>query len=99
MRKKIQNNLKITCDDVDFTAVTDLEFYVKQLGFEGCYTPIVITAHEMVVRIPFSDALNLREGDVKLQFAFVDENGVPRASDVVETTVKTLLKEVGYDPV
>ena len=99
MRKKIRNTLKITCNDLDLKTLGNLEFYVKQPDFFGCYTPAVLGAHEMVVTIPFDDAKRLRSGKVELQFAFVYENGTPDASDIVETTVEDLLKERGYDPV
>ena len=55
MREKIQNTLKITCPDLDLTTVSNIEFYVKQPNFFGCYTPTVVSANEMVVTIPFAD--------------------------------------------
>jgi hypothetical protein len=97
MREKIQNQIKITCEDIDLTELTNIEFYVRQFRFFGCYTPYVISATEMVVTIPFEDAKKLKQGKVELQFAFVDKNGVPNASDVVTETVAELLKESGYD--
>lgn len=99
IREKIQNQIKITCEDVDLTKATNIEFYVKQLSFVGTYTPEVLTAHEMVVTIPFNDARRLMRGKASLQFAFVDENGNPRASDAIEDDVAELLKGDGYDPV
>ena len=96
IREKIQNTLKITCDDIDLTTITDIEFYVRQRTFFECYTPSVISPSEMVVIIPFKDAKNLKDGEAELQFAFTDENGNPDASDVVKVRVKDLLKEVGY---
>ena len=99
MRENIENLLKISCDDVDLREVYDIEFYVRQLRFFGCYIPDVISAHEMTVKIPFADAKKLKGGKVELQFAFTDFNGNPRASDVVTMNVDILLKEVGYDPV
>lgn len=98
MREKIQNQLYVSCNDVDLTAIRNIEFYVKQTGFFGCYTPAVMSESEMVVTIPFEDAKRLRKGKANLQFAFVDENGVPDASEVNEVEVDVLLKEVGYDP-
>lgn len=99
MREKIENLLKITCEDIDLQKVTDIEVYVKQIRFFGCYTPTVISPHEMTVKIPFEDARKLTEGTVKLQFAFTDEDGNPRASETVKETVGELLKELGYDPI
>ena len=99
MRENIENLLKITCEDIDLTTLTNIEFYVRQLRFFGCYTPIVISPTEMAVKIPFSDAKKLRKGKAELQFAFVDSEGNPDASDVVMADVGDLLKEVGYDPI
>lgn len=99
MRKKIQNTLKITCTDVDLTTVNNIEFYVRQSNFFGCYVPTVISSTEMAVTIPFEDAKKLREGKVELQFAFTDADKNPRATDIVTKDVGSLLKEVGYDPV
>ena len=99
MREKIKNQLKITCEDIDLTEVTDIEFYVKQFAFFGCYTPSVLSPTEMTVSIPFEDAKKIKNGEAKLQFAFTDKNGIPRASDVVVKSVNELLKEGGYDTI
>ena len=97
MREKIQNTLKITCPDLDLTTVSNIEFYVKQPYFFGCYTPTVVSANEMVVTIPFADAKRLAKGSVKLQFAFTYDDGTPSASDTVTKEVGELLKGAGYD--
>ncbi len=99
MREKIKNTLKITCNSVDLTTLNNIEFYVKQGRFFGCYTPVVVSASEMVVTIPFSDAKKLTKGTAELQFAFTTAEGAPDASDVVKHEVADLLKEVGYDSV
>lgn len=99
MREKIQNTLKITCEDIDLTTLTDIEFYVKQSKFFGCYTPSILSSTEMTVTIPFEDAMKLKGGEVKLQFAFKDKNGVPDASSILSVGVHHLLKEAGYAPI
>ena len=99
IREKIQNQLKITCEVIDLTEITNIEFYVRQFMTFLCYTPSVLSSTEMTVTIPFEDAKKLKDGEVKLQFAFVDKNGVPNASDVVTVSVHDLLKEGGYNPV
>lgn len=98
MRNKIQNQLLITCLDVDLTTVANIEFYVRQAGWFRKYQPNVIDSDQMVVIIPFEDARNLVPGKVKLQFAFTDAEGNPRATEVEEIPVDELLKEAGYDP-
>ena len=98
MIEKMQNQLKITCEDIDLTTISNIEFYVRQFVSFFCYKPSVISSTEMTVTIPFEDAKKLKDGEVKLQFAFVDKNGVPNASDVVITSVSDLLKEGGYNP-
>ena len=99
MREKIENRLKITCDDVDLTTLTNIEFYVKQLKFFGCYTPRVISSSEMLVVIPLEDAKKLKDGEAELQFAFTNADGNPDASNVRKVNVGELLKEVGYGSV
>lgn len=98
MREKIQNRLKISVDGIDLTKLRDIEFYVKQTGFFGCYAPEVSSPTEMLVIVPYSDAMKLRKGNVDLQFAFVNEYGDPDASNVNTVPVEQLLKEAGYDP-
>ena len=98
MREKIQNRLKISVDGIDLTKLRDIEFYVKQTGFFGCYATEVISSTEMLVIVPYKDAMKLRKGNVDLQFAFVNEYGDPDASNVNTVPVEQLLKEAGYDP-
>ena len=50
------------------------------------------------MEIPFADAMQLETAPVQLQFAFVDGDGNPRASGIVELFVGDFLKEAGYDP-
>jgi hypothetical protein len=99
MHEKIENSLTITCEDADLTKLSNIEFYVRQLNFFGCYTPTVVSPNEMLVVIPFEDAMKMVNGKAKLQFAFTDENGTPDASEVLEVQVGDLLKEAGYAPV
>lgn len=99
MRKKIENNILITCSGVDLTTVTNIEFYVSQAAFFGCYEPLVVSPYEMLVRIPFEDACKMRSGEARLQFAYVGADGAPRATDIVTVAVGSLLKEAGYDPI
>ena len=98
MREKIQNTFTCTCDDLDLTKITNIEVYVTQKDFYGEYIPTVISAHKMVVTIPFEDAKNIKRGTAEVQFAFVDENGIPDASQPETVPVNKLLKEAGYDP-
>ena len=53
----------------------------------------------MMVIVPYKDAMRLRKGKVELQFAYVNENGDPDATDPVEYPVGALMKEDGYDPI
>ena len=99
MREKIENRLLVTCDDVDLTTVSSVEFYVKQTMFFEIYKPTVLSENQMEITIPFDHAKRLRRGTVEMQFAFVDENGTPRASETIKQDVGVLLKEAGYDPI
>jgi hypothetical protein len=99
MREKIENRLKISVEGLDLTKVSNIEFYVRQIGFFGCYTPEVISSNEMLVVIPYEDARKLRRGNVDVQFAYVNETGDPDAVDPVNIPVGVFLKEAGYDPI
>ena len=99
MKKRIKNYLHIACEDVDLTAISNIEFYLKQGRFFRQYTPEVLREHEMLVEIPFEDAKQLMAADVQLQFAYTDAQGTPRATEIVTMPVGDLLKEAGYDPV
>ena len=99
MRKNIKNALEILVDGVDLTTVSNIQFYVRQEALFFEYSPEVIAADCMLMIIPLEDALQLNATQIKLQFAFVDEDGNPRASGIVQIPVGELLKEAGYDPV
>lgn len=100
MRAKIENHIKVVCDDIDLRTISNIEFYVRQGIFFRQYTPEAIEKHEMVIVIPYEDAMQLREDKiVNLQFAYTDAHGSPDAADTVGVYVRDLLKESGYDPV
>lgn len=98
MRKNIQNELVIECEDVDFTQASQIEFYVRQEELFFQYTPRVLEANRMAVTVPLKHALLLRPSSVLLQFAFQDANGNSRASEIAQLPVRDFLKETGYDP-
>ena len=99
MKPRIKNVLHVLCEDVDLNLATNIEFYVKQMDFFGEYIPVVVSPHEMYVEIPCKDAHNLAPHlNVQLQFAYTDENGIPRASEIEIKSVGDFLKEAGYDP-
>ena len=97
---RIKNNLRITLpedDPTDLTTASDIEFYISQVGFFRQYTPTVISAHEMLVKIPLADAMKLYPNSpVKLQFAFTDMEGNHVPSVKKEMRVADFLKKEGY---
>ena len=96
MRQRMENSLLIKVDGIDLTTVRNIEFYIRQGGLFLQYTPEVISLEEMVVLIPYEDAMKLTTGECRLQFAYTDANGTPLATDVKTVSVGTLLKEAGY---
>ena len=100
MDRRIRNVMQVTCDALDLTTITNIEFYVRQgPGIFFQYTPEVISKNKMLVDVPFADAMQLRLGPVELQFAYTDANGIPGKTEIVEIPVGELLKEAGYDPI
>lgn len=99
MRQKIENNLHIDVEGADLTGVTKPEFYVKQgmrVFFQ--YVPEILSSTELLVTIPYEDAMRLTGTTCALQLAFTDADGNPRATEPAEVSVGVLLKEMGYDP-
>ena len=98
MKQRIENQVVITCNDVDLTTLSNLEVYIKQSHLFYQYAPDVKSSSEMLVTIPYEDAMHLKSHDVELQFAFTYPDGTHDASNVVIVPVDKLLKEAGYDP-
>lgn len=98
MIQKTRNALYIEVSGVDLMSCRNLEIYIKQSGFFRQYTPEVISSSELLVVVPYEDAMLLYHSDVRIQLAFTDENGNPRATKPRRVTVDELLKEAGYDP-
>lgn len=98
MRQRMENQVVLTCTGLDLSRLTNIEVYLNQDTLFRQYTPKVRSTTEMVVTIPFEDAMRLKKQPVRLQFAFTDENGNRDASNVVRVPVEELLKEAGYDP-
>lgn len=96
MFQKIANALSVEIEGTDLTKVTKPEFYVKQACTFFQYTPTVIDETHLLVKIPKEDAMRLRPGTVKLQFAATDGAGNPITVETVEKTVTEFLKEAGY---
>lgn len=99
MRQRMKNYLHIAVGGVDLTTASNIEFYIKQGGLFLQYTPEVVSSGEMLVEIPYDDAMKLASGEVRVQFALTDENGTPRATDPKAIPVDVLLKEAGYAPI
>lgn len=99
MIRNIQNALVIQCDTTDLQTAAHIEFYLRQGRLFLTYTPQVVDEHTMLVTVPQADAMQLRAAPVRLQFAYMDAGGNPRASEIVQLPVGDFLKEAGYDPV
>lgn len=99
MRERIKNTLRVEVEGIDLTTARDLELYVRQgRGVHAMYTPQVLSATELLLVIPYEDAMQLSGGAAELQLAFTDANGTPRASDPTIEDVGRLIWEEGYNP-
>lgn len=99
MIQRMKNYLHISVDGVDLETASGIEFYLRQSNCFMQYTPEVISPTEMIVEIPYEDAMKLGAGSCRLQFALTDDTGTPVASDVQTIPVDVLLKEAGYAPI
>ena len=100
MRQKVKNTLHITVEGADLSGAIKPLLFLRQgfCGFYGEYEPAILSADEVMVVIPYEDAMQLRAGRVTVQMAWVDNAGEPVVSDPAEVEVGVLLKEAGYDP-
>ena len=98
MRQRIENRILITCEDLDLTTLTNMEVYIEQRTKFFQYVPRIIDEHSMLVIMPLQDSKRLDSTSVKIQMAFTDEIGTPRATGTTTVPVSELLKEAGYDP-
>jgi len=96
MIQRVKNNLQVTCNDVDFTTSTNIEFYLRQDAVFKSYTPTVVSAHLMTVQLPKSDMVTLKDTFAELQFALTDADNQPVISEIMVVPVMELLKESGY---
>lgn len=98
MKQKIQNQLHISVSETcELTKATDIELYVRQDDKLWIYNPIILSDSDMLVDIPYEDAMEFRLGYVaKIQLVFKDSSNVSHASEVLKTTIGELLNEEGY---
>ena len=95
--QKVKNTLSITVDGAEFLTARNIEFYVRQGSTFFEYIPEVISDTEIVVTIPYEDAMKLSSFDVYLQLAYTDSNGNVVVTEKSACTVSVFLKEAGYD--
>ena len=95
--QKVKNTLSITVDGAEFLTARNIEFYVKQRSTFFQYTPEVISDTQIMVTIPYEDAMKLSDHDVYLQLAYTDSNGNVVVTEKSVCPVSAFLKEAGYD--
>lgn len=96
MIQRVKNSIQVTCNEVDFTTSTNIEFYLRQNTTFKSYTPTVISAHVMTVLIPKADMMAIANTFAELQFALTDSDNKPVVSSIIYTPVMALIKEAGY---
>ena len=99
MLQKIKNTLHICVEGADLTGAKNPELYIRQgiVGMFRTYVPQILSSNEILVEIPYEDAMKLRPGTCALQLAWTDASGNPRASSPTNVSVGAFLKEAGYD--
>lgn len=99
MREKIENNLIIDVEGAgDLSTATDLLVWIRQGQTRLTYTPTVLSPENILVKIPFSDAMTLNSyNPAEVQLVGTDADGNPFASEPVKERVGRLLSEEGYD--
>lgn len=101
--QRIENNLAVRVKGADLTGATNLEFYVKQgVDLFIQLTPKIVRVSEgdtdLLVVVPYEEAMKLRQSECELQLAWTDANGQPCHTPARMMPVEKFLKEAGYDP-
>jgi len=96
MIQKIKNTILINVTGQTFTTCTNFKVYVSQIDILKEYVPSVISNTQVSFVIPATDALLFREGSCKIQMAWTDADGNPRATRVATTVVEELLSNGVY---
>lgn len=92
MVQKIRNVLYVTLRGEDLTECTDLSFKIVQGDtFTKTYTPTVKDATHLTVEVPKADAASLTVRPARCQLTYTDENGNPRATEIMTIDVEELL--------
>lgn len=102
MLQKIQSNLLLTVknsdgSDVDFSKATNILFGLRQQPSLYLEFPGVWVNGQLLVQIPFGDAMKLAVTATKVQLFWTDENGRKHATAASAISVEELIREAGYD--
>lgn len=102
MLQKIQSNLLLTVknsdgSDMDFSKATNILFGIRQQPSLYLEFPGVWVNGQLLVQIPFEDAMKLAVTATKVQLFWTDENGQKHATAASAISVEELIREAGYD--
>lgn len=102
MLQKIQSNLLLTVKDsdggdVDFSKATNILFGIRQRPSLYLEYPGVLVDGQLLVAIPFEDAMKLAVTTTKVQLFWTSADGRKHATAVSTISVEELIREAGYD--
>lgn len=102
MLQKIQSNLLLTVknsdgSDVDFSKATNILFGLRQRPSLYLEYPGVWVDGQLLVAIPFEDAMKLAVTTTKVQLFWTSADGRKHSTAVSTISVEELIREAGYD--
>lgn len=98
MKQKMRNTLCIYIYGIDLTKCSNIKFYMQQDSSEFPeYNGIAYSKNQLIVEIPYDDAMKLSCGTVEAQVCMQDEFGNSRATNVMTIPVEELIAKNGYN--
>ena len=96
MKQKMRNTLCIYIYGIDLTKCSNFEFCLEQDNIQLNYDAVAHTSNQLVVEIPYDDAMKLEKGCARCQAYMQDEYGNSRATNVMTLQVEELIAKDGY---
>lgn len=97
LTQRIKNTFTINVEGANFTKAKDICIYIGQHELLLKYTAEVIDDNNILVTIPFGDAMKLKPHDVCIQLVFTDDNNNVNKAERQHVPVGAFLDKEGYN--
>ena len=97
--QRIANIRRLTIsEDAQLLSASKIQVFVTQGSLEFVYDiPVAVSDTEIDVEIPYTDAIQLGRGAIKVQVAWTDTGGTPRCTKPKTISVDEFIYSGGYE--